>query len=102
MRSKQTSPQPSHSPDVQGLPSYFEVMEPSEQVKLLPLKARLIFKKAMKELDQVDLINSDQMPMSRQRIRAILKKMKDNVDNGNYEEKLSKNEDEKKPRIRLA
>ena len=77
-------------------------MEPSEQVKLLPLKARLIFKKAMKELDQVDLINSDQMPMSRQRIRAILKKMKDNVDNGNYEEKLSKNEDEKKPRIRLA
>lgn len=30
-----------------------------ENVKLLPLKTRKIFKKAMRELDQVDLINSD-------------------------------------------
>ena len=32
--------------------------DPVDQVKLLPLKARLIFKKAMKELDNVDLVNS--------------------------------------------
>lgn len=57
-------------------------MEPADQVKSLPSKARRIFKKAMKELDQVDLINSDQLPMSRPRIRAILKKMKENVETG--------------------
>ena len=33
----------------------------------------MIFKKAMKELDSVDLVNSEQLPMSRPRIRAILK-----------------------------
>ena len=35
-----------------------DLPDPVDQVKLLPLKARLIFKKAMKELDSVDLVNS--------------------------------------------
>lgn len=61
-----------------------DLPDPVDQVKLLPLKARLIFKKAMKELDSVDLVNSDQLPMSRPRIRAILKKMKENLEMGTY------------------
>jgi len=36
-----------------------ELPDPVDQVKLLPLKARLIFKKAMKELDSVDLVNTE-------------------------------------------
>ena len=63
-----------------------ELSDPVEQVKLLPLKARMIFKKAMKELDSVDLVNSEQLPMSRPRIRAILKQMKDNLEQGTYAE----------------
>ena len=40
----------------------------------------------MKELDRVDLVNSESLPLSRPRIRAILKKMKDNLERGHYEE----------------
>ena len=36
----------------------------------------------MRELDAIDLINSDALPLSRPRIRAILRKMKDNLENG--------------------
>ena len=55
-------------------------MEPEEPVKVLPLKARKIFKRAMKELDQTELLNETEMPLARPRIRAILKKMKDNLE----------------------
>ena len=79
-----------------------EFLEPADQVRLLPLKARLIFKKAMKELDQVDLINSDQVPMSRPRIRAILKQMKDNIETGESLDPLaSKKVKESAPRHQM-
>ena len=73
----------------EGVTSLGELADPVEQVKLLPLKARLIFKKAMKELDSVDLVNSSQLPMSRPRIRAILKQMKDNLEQGAYPDERS-------------
>ena len=62
--------------------SYKDMVSVPEKVKLLPLKARKIFKKAMKELDSIDLINSEKLPLSRPKIRAILKQMKDNLENG--------------------
>ena len=34
----------------------------------------------MKELDQTELLNETEMPLARPRIRAILKKMKDNLE----------------------
>ena len=50
----------------------------------------------MKELDSVDLVNSSQLPMSRPRIRAILKQMKDNLEQGTLDERsLSKNRADK-------
>ena len=55
-------------------------MQPEEPVKVFPLKARKIFKRAMKELDQTELLNETEMPLARPRIRAILKKMKDNLE----------------------
>ena len=63
----------------QGSQVLAEILEPSEPVKVLPLKARKVFKQAMKELDQIDIINSHNIPMSRPKIRAILKKMRDNL-----------------------
>ena len=57
-----------------------EILEPAAPIKVLPLKARKIFKLAMKELDQTELINETEMPLSRPRIRAILKKMRDNLE----------------------
>ena len=67
----------------------YQDMDTNDKVKMLPIKARKIFKKAMKELDAIDLINSDALPLSRPRIRAILRKMKDNLENGmtDYDEK---------------
>lgn len=57
-----------------------EILEPAEPVKVLPLKTRKIFKRAMKELDRMDLVNSKEIPLSRPRIRAILQKMKANLE----------------------
>ena len=67
----------------------YQDMDTNDKVQMLPIKARKIFKKAMKELDAIDLINSDALPLSRPRIRAILRKMKDNLENGmtDYDEK---------------
>ena len=57
-----------------------EVLEPAQPIKVLPLKARKIFKRAMKELDQIDLADTERVPLSRHRIRTILKMMKDNLE----------------------
>ena len=49
------------------------------------MKARKVFKQAMKELDQIDIVNSHNLPLSRPKIRAILKKMRDNLEASNLE-----------------